>query len=149
LATPTETLAPISAATTLAALKITPRSPAKLAAAAFTGKRGTFAGKLPTFWCAAAAWACWPAWSRTTGRPAKPTTVAPIRCTANLTPRPVVATLAAAPLIWGRFILHPRGAEAEAAQLAQIDFIQVCGRGFLLGSVVVHGVEKRAINPRG
>ena len=118
------------------------------AAATFAGKRGTFAGKLPTFWCAAATWACWPAWTWATGRTAKPTTVTPIRCTAGITPRPVVAALAAAPLIGSRFVLHPRGAEAEAVQLAQIDFIQVCGRGFLLGSVVVHGVEKRAINPR-
>ena len=86
----------------------------------------------------ACAWTC--ARTGTASRTVKCAPITTLRCAATITARTIIAALAAAPLVGRGFILHPRGAEAEAAQSAQIDFIQVCGRRFLLGSVVVHGI---------
>ena len=147
---PVATLAPLletrTAAITALALP-TPIVPAAaLARAAIAGKLPPVSRRSRTCRTARSS-ACL---SRSSSGTTEGSPIAPIGGATSWAVTPIFATRTLPSLIVsgrGRFFLRPLRAEAEALELAQIEFVEI-RRRILLGSVVVHVVRKKRVVTR-
>jgi hypothetical protein len=154
----------VASAAPLTTAAITAFAPGAASEISATLPRPAIAGILAAFAASTSAAASWTAWRAAratfpwTGRPAKrPPITAVGRATGTFASIIATRTLPAA-VSRGGLLLRPLRAEAEALELAEIEFVEILGRIFLgrsflgrifLGSVIVHVFQKADCGPRG